>query len=302
MFVVLHRKIFYTFTALLVLLAVVSIGIFGIQFGVDFTGGSLLEATYTAERPLLSDIDASIDRLALGETSIRPAGEQGVFVRSRALSEAEHQALLNALTVTPDSEAMEDRFTTVGPVIGDELANKAVFAVALAVLVILVFIAFAFRKVSKPVSSWVYGVIAVITLLHDIIIPAGAFALLGYVTGAEAGVLFIMALLAILGYSINDTIVVFDRVRENLLILKEKGKKENFELTVGASLSQTYVRSINTSLTTAIALLALFFLGPAATQDFALTLLVGVIAGTYSSIFLASPLLVSLAKRFAKEK
>jgi len=168
------------------------------------------------------------------------------------------------------------------------------------VVAIILFIALAFRKVSEPVSSWKYGVIAIIALLHDIIVPVGLFALLGVVVSAEIDVLFVMALLAILGYSVNDTIVVFDRVRENLRTNSELNKKEDFELTVGKSLNQTYTRSINTSLTTLFVLLTLFFLGAPVTQNFALVLLTGVIAGTYSSIFLATPLLV-VAERFRKK-
>ena len=161
-------------------------------------------------------------------------------------------------------------------------------------LAIIFFIAFVFRHVSAPVSSWKYGIIAIIALLHDIIVTIGLFAVLGALVGAEVDILFVMALLAILGYSVNDTIVVFDRVRENLRTNLELNRKEDFELTVGKSLNQTYIRSINTSLTTFFVLITLFMLGPLATQNFALVLLTGVIAGTYSSICLATPLLVAV--------
>jgi preprotein translocase subunit SecF len=161
---------------------------------------------------------------------------------------------------------------------------------------IILFIAFAFRGVSKPVASWKYGVVAIITLLHDILVPTGLFAILGHVVGAEVDSLFIVALLTILGVSINDTIVVFDRIRENLSRNHERGKKEEFAEVVGRSIWQTLARSINTSLTVVIVLVALYVWGPASTQTFALTLIVGMIAGTYSSIFLASPLLVAWEK------
>ena len=148
-----------------------------------------------------------------------------------------------------------------------------------------------------PISSWKYGVAAIIALIHDIIVPTGVFAFLGYILGVEIDILFVMALLAILGYSVNDTIVVFDRVRENLRLNREHGSEESFDLTVGKSLNQTYARSINTSLTTLFVVIALFFFGSEATQDFALVLAIGIIAGTYSSIFLATPLLVAINKK-----
>ena len=182
----------------------------------------------------------------------------------------------------------------MGPTIGNELRSKAVVALVLVALAITLYVAFAFRHVSKPVSSWVYGLITIGVLLHDIIIPAGLFAVLGHLFGAEVDVLFVVALLVILGYSVNDTIVVFDRVREALKINEHMGRKEDFALTVGAALQTTYARSINTSLTTLIALTALLILGASVTQYFALMLIAGILAGTYSSIFLAAPLLVAL--------
>ena len=162
--------------------------------------------------------------------------------------------------------------------------------------------AFAFRKVSKPISSWIYGLIALVTLAFDVLIPVGFFAFLGYLTGAQVDVLFVTAVLTILGYSVHDTIVVFDRTRENLRLNEERNKKEEFGDTAGRALGQTFVRSMTTSLTTALALAALFLLGPESTRDFALTLLVGIIAGTYSSIFLATPLLVSVERYLGKRK
>jgi preprotein translocase subunit SecF len=186
----------------------------------------------------------------------------------------------------------EVQFTSVGPVIGEELLTKAWIALALVVVSIIIFIAFAFRQVSKPVESWKYGVVAIMTLLHDMLIPLGLFAFLGYLYGAEVDSLFIVALLTILGISINDTIVIFDRIRENLKKNLDKNKHEDFEIVISRSVKQTFTRSINTSLTVLIVLAALWILGPESTRNFALTLTVGMIAGTYSSIFLASPLLV----------
>jgi preprotein translocase SecF subunit len=178
--------------------------------------------------------------------------------------------------------------------VGSELATNAVWGIIAVVVGIILFVTFAFRKVSDPVSSWVYGSTAIFALVHDILLPAGVFAVLGAVRGAQVDLLFVMALLAILGFSVNDTIVVFDRIRENLREGYEGSEEDMFADTVGLSLEQTYARSVNTSLTTLVVLAALYFLGGESTRLFSLTLLVGVIAGTYSSIFLASPLLVKV--------
>jgi preprotein translocase subunit SecF len=186
------------------------------------------------------------------------------------------------------------RFDSVGPVLGKELQGKAIWSIILVLIAIVLFITFAFRHVSRPVSSWKYGVVAIIALLHDVIVPAGAFAFLGRNGGYELDALFITALLVILGFSIHDTIVVFDRTRENLRL--GSNSKKDFEQIVGESVSQTIARSINTSLTTLLALLALYIFGPVATKTFALALIIGIAIGTYSSIFIGSPLLVTLQK------
>ncbi len=186
-----------------------------------------------------------------------------------------------------------ERQNTIGPVAGAELKSKAYKAIAVVVIMIVLFVTFAFRGVSKPVSSWKYGLATIIALAHDVIIPAGVFVFLGHYFGTEIDLLFVTGLLAILGYSVHDTIVVFDRVRENL---KTSPSSESFADTVGKSVSQTFGRSINTSLTIFITLLALYLVGSPATKDFALLLMVGVIVGTYSSIFVASPLLVTFQK------
>ena len=189
----------------------------------------------------------------------------------------------------------------IGPTVGAQLKTDSIEAIALVLLCILLFIAFAFRKVSKPISSWMYGLMAIVGLCHNVLVTCGFFALLGHLTGAQIDTLFVTALLTVLGFSVHDTIVVFDRVRENLRINQEKGRKEDFAETAGRALSQTFTRSINTSLTVLLTLLALYFLGPQSTQIFALTLLVGIIAGTYSSIFLATPLLVEIEVRRRKK-
>jgi len=297
MFAVLYRKIFFSISVVLVALSLLAVGVFGLPFGIDFTGGALTEVRYEGERPAKEVLENQLQNTALGGFSLRETGTDGYILRTRDLSNDEHQVVLQLLSQENTVSMTEERFNSIGPIIGEELRSKALVALALVVIVIILFVAFVFREVSQPVSSWKYGLIAIVALLHDIIIPVGLFSLLGHFAGAEIDVLFVMALLAILGYSVNDTIVVFDRVRENLRKNKDLNRKEEFSMTVGRSLNQTYMRSINTSITTVVVLLALFFLGPESTENFALVLLTGVLAGTYSSIFLASPLLVSIAKK-----
>ncbi len=296
-----NLKYFFIVPAVLTVLSLAALAMWGLKPGIDLIGGSSLQVTYLNERPTQEAVREATESLGLGEVRVQPSGTQGYILRQRDLSQEERTKLSSTLTTL--GEMREDQFTSIGPSLGAELLRKAWIAIALVVLCTVLFIAFAFRKVSSVdsashrtgVASWKYGVVAIITLLHDIILPVGLFALLGYTHGAEVDALFIVALLTILGISINDTIVIFDRIRENLA-LNEGRKHESFEHVVGKSIKQTISRSINTSLTVIIVLAALWLVGPEATQDFALTLIVGMVAGTYSSIFLASPLLVAWEK------
>jgi preprotein translocase subunit SecF len=281
-------------------LAIAAIVVWGLKPGIDLRGGSLLEVAYPDGRPELSELQEKMDTLGLGEVRIQAAGENEYMLRQRALTQKEKESV--DYVVQSFGTAEEVQFNSVGPSVGEELIRKAWWAISLVSLSIILFIAFAFRGVSKPVSSWKYGVVAIITLLHDILIPTGYFAYLGHSRGAEVGVLFIVALLTILGISINDTIVVFDRIRENLTFNEKKGRHEEFNTVVWKSIKQTLARSINTSVTVIIMLVALFIMGPESTKDFALTLTIGMIAGTYSSIFLASPMLVIIAEYERKRK
>ncbi len=292
MFVVTYRNWFFAVTAFLLAASIASIAVFGLTLGTDFTGGTLAEVTYPAERPDAHLIQEALDGAGFEGYSLRAAGETDYVLRAGTLSDMQRSSLPELLSGGDAYRGVIKQQTEVGPTIGAELRNKSLVAMAVVLLCIMLFIAFAFRHVSEPVSSWTYGLIAIVTLLHDVIIPAGAFAIFGYLWGAQVDTLFVTALLTILGFSIHDTIVVFDRTRENLRINHEKGRKEDFSITAGRSLSQTMVRSINTSVTVVISLATLFFFGPESTKDFALTLLVGIVAGTYSSIFFATPLLV----------
>lgn len=285
MFIVKYKKIFVTISIILVSSAIASIIFFGLNFGIDFKGGSLLEVEYVnVDRPAQSVIENNLKALSIGEILIQPMGEKGYSIKSRDITEQERAKIMETL----GSDVSEKSFTSIGPSVGAELVRKSIISFILVALGIIFWIAFSFRKVSKPVSSWKYGLIAIVALIHDIVISAGVFAFLGYLTGAEVDTLFIVAVLTILGLSVSDTIVVFDRIRENIRI----GHFKTFTETVGKSISQVYTRSLSTSTTVILALLALVFFGPASTRIFAIMLTAGMFFGTYSSIFLASPLLV----------
>ncbi len=302
MIIIRYRTIFFALTGALVLASLVSFFLFGIRLAIDFTGGTLVQATYAGGRPPANVLQQSLDSAHLTNYSLREAGTGDYIMRAGAMTNAQREALLDTLSVRGVYPVIISNQSEIGPTIGAELRSKALISIIVVMFCILFFIAFAFRKVSKPISSWVYGLVALITLVHDVIIPIGFFAILGHFTGATVDTLFVTALLTVLGFSIHDTIVVFDRTRENLRINHEKGKKEDFADTAGRSLNQTFVRSINTSLTVVVTLFALFFFGPDSTRDFALTLLVGIVAGTYSSIFLATPLLVVIEKFQARKR
>jgi preprotein translocase subunit SecF len=289
MFIIKYKKIFVAISAFLVICSIASVAYFGLNMGIDFKGGSMLEVAYEAGRPDQSIVAESVKGLGFGEVLIQPVGESGFNFKTRHLNESEHKVLLSAVG------GEERSFTSIGPSVGKELARKSLISFILVVFGIIFFVAFSFRHVSKPVSSWKYGIIAVVSLVHDVIIPIGIFAVLGHFYGAEVGTLFVVAILTILGLSVSDTVVVFDRIRENL----RSGGFKNFSEVVGRSVGQVYPRSIMTSVTTILVLLALVFWGPESTRIFAIILTAGMFFGTYSSIFLASPLLVMLA---GKEK
>lgn len=296
MIVIKHRKIWFALSGLFIVLALLAMSTFGFNLGVDFRGGTITEVRYEGERPEKLVVDERVSALDLGGFSVRPSEGDRYIIRTRELSLEEGAALVGALPQDNGVSPIVERANTVGPIAGAELQRKALMAIVVVVLMIVLFVTFAFRKVSKPVSSWKYGLATIVALFHDVVVPTGIFVLLGHLYGVEIDLLFVTGLLAILGYSVNDTIVVFDRVRENLRINEEKRINESFDKTVGNSVTQTLARSINTSLTLLVVLVALYAVGSAATRDFALLLIVGVIVGTYSSIFLASPLLVSFSK------
>lgn len=310
------RKIWLTISTILVVLSIVSLSIWQLNFGIDFTGGALLELEFKNERPSNAQIEEKLsDDLDLGSLVVQPVDSQGLILRFQDISEDKHQEILSHLEelvrteekedtgleietttstedvvieVNPDKSNIEElRFDSVGPSIGAELKEKSITAMLVVLVAIVFYIAWAFRKVSKPVASWKFGITAIIALFHDVVITLGIFSLLGYLYNIEVNTAFVAAILTVLGYSVNDTIVVFDRIRENL-----PKSHEDFENTVNVSVNQTIQRSINTSVTTLLVLLSILFFGGATIRDFILALSIGVLIGTYSSIFLASPVLV----------
>lgn len=294
MFVVKYRKIFYTFSVLLLAFSVFAVSFWGLHFGIDFKGGSTLEVIYPEGRPDQEAIQSAVDTMNIGESSVRQTGTDGYIIRTQTLTEPDRVALISAITISTSSALEIKQFNSVGPVLGKELQGKAIWSVILVILAIVLFITFAFRHVSLPVASWKYGIAAIIALLHDVIIPTGIYAFLGRNGGFEVDALFITAILVILGFSVHDSIVVFDRTRENLR--HSSNSKKPFDQLVGESISQTFNRSINTSLTTVLALVALYIFGAEATKTFSLVLIIGIITGVYSSIFIGSPLLVTFEK------
>ncbi|MFW5853644.1 MAG: protein translocase subunit SecF [Patescibacteria group bacterium] len=298
MWVINNRRIFFGLSGFLAVLALASIFVFGLNLGIDFKGGSILEVEYSEFRPETEVVLETLEPLMIGNILVQPTGESGQILRMPEISTGLQAEILSLLTEATEQEVQEIRFSSIGPAIGAELANKGLIAIALVVVLIIGFLAFAFSGSSKQMSSWRYGVVAIITLIHDILLPVGLFAFLGWLVGFEMDALFLTALLAILGLSVNDTIVVFDRIRENSVLFPKK----SFTDITGESLSQTYIRSINTSVTTIVVLLSLWLLGGETTKNFALVLAVGMALGTYSSIFLAAPLLAEWSERSKNKK
>lgn len=324
------RKIWIIFSSVLVGLSLAALAIWGLNFGIDFTGGALLELKFEGTRPTVTEVNNALADLPLGGLTPQPVGDNGMILRFQNIDEQVHQDVLakikklvastdksgatstveeniatsTDITATSTDIAKKDvagkalvtelRYDSVGPTIGEELKTKSLQAMIIVIIAIILFIAWAFQKVSKPIESWKYGVTAIIALFHDVIITMGVFAILGKFFGLEINTPFVAAILTVLGYSVNDTIVVFDRIRENL-----PKSEDDFETIVNVSVNQTIRRSINTSLTTFVVLLSIVIWGGATIRGFVLALSIGVLVGTYSSIFLASPILV-LWEKFKK--
>ncbi len=302
MYIIHHRNLFFWITGLILAGAIGAILFFGLPLGIDFSGGSLVQVSYPAGAPSIATIEQEVATVPIGTVSVRSAGTNAVSIRARTLTPAEHTAILTTLSQNGTVPVTELSYTSVGPALGSQFTSKALWALLAVIFAIVIYIAFVFRKVSRPVPSWGYGITVVAMLAIDLIVPTGFYAVLCHYTGAEVDSLFVVALLALLGYCVNDVIVIFDRIREHLAKNEKMNLKESFEDTIGKSINETMTRSINTALTVALALLALIFLGAPATRDFALVMMVGVLIGTFSSIARSAPLLIPLAHWFNKVK
>lgn len=295
------KNLYLGFSFVLVLASWILIFSLGLRQGIDLTGGTQWQVAFS--KPTSAVNEALIQRTML---SVAPKGtevlikrsDSSFIIRLPATSEDEHQAYRAALQKLGDID--EQNFSSIGPTIGNELRQKSIWAIILVLFGISLYIAYAFRKVSQPISSWKYGLATLISLFHDVSIPAGLLAFLGWYRGIEIDTNFIVALLVVMGFSVHDTIVVFDRIRENVLLSRGRGLA--LHEVIVKSVRETFARSVNTSLTLILVLLALVFFGPPSLFYFVLTILVGTIFGTYSSIFIASPLLYVMGGKRAKDR
>lgn len=280
-----HYKFWFGISAALFILSVGALAMYGLKLGIDFKGGTLTEVTFVDSKPSSAEVKDVLSAAGF-ETIVQEAGENKAIIRTPPQEKTEHDNLVKTLS-EKYGNVTEDQFTSIGPVIGKELTGRAFYQLLLVSLGIILYIAYAFRKVTRPVSSWRFGWAAIIALVHDLFIVLGVFAILGHFWNVEIDSLFVTALLTVLGFSVHDTIVVFDRIRENLRLRAGQSLPE----IINASINQTIVRSLNTSLTVIFVLTALLLFGGESTRYFVLALLIGIIAGTYSSIFIASPIL-----------
>ncbi len=287
---ILSKKWFYLiFSAIIIIPGLVSLLLWGVHLSIDFTAGTLLEIQVVqSNHPVTSaEIKQTVEKQNIEVGSILSSENNTYLLRLKPITQTQNTALQRELAKNI-GQVKELRFETVGPTIGKETTQKAVTAIIIASFMIIAFISFSFRQIPKPYSSLLFGVCAVGALIHDILVVLGIFSILGHFYKVEVDSLFITALLTIMGFSVHDTIVVFDRIRENL----RKMAGEPFETIVNESIVQTLVRSLSTSFTVLFTLIALLLFGGESIRWFVFALLVGVVSGTYSSIFNAAPLLV----------
>lgn len=289
MSIIKKRYLFLSFSGLMVALSIASLFVFGLKPGIDLTGGTQWQVAFT-EAPGTSaqEVQNFLGDLSKKEVSVKRTEGNSMLIRLPNIDEQTHEQYSYKL-IQKFGTMNEENFSSIGPSIGSELRSKAIWAIVLVLFGISLYIAYAFRKVSRPIRSWKYGTVALITLFHDVIIPTGMLALLGSLKGVEIDTNFIVALLVVMGFSVHDTIVVFDRIRENILV--SRGKTFELGEVIDQSVRETFTRSVNTSLTLVLVLLTMLFWGPSSLFYFVLTIMVGTIFGTYSSIFVASPLL-----------
>jgi preprotein translocase subunit SecF len=282
-----YYKVWFAVSAVFVVASIVALSVFGLKAGIDFTGGSIIQMGFT-EQPQSQEVAELLRGNGFTSAVVQPLGEKSLAIRTPVLTQEEYLSLQTLLGETYEG-AVEEQYSSIGPIIGQELKSKAVMQLILVSLGIIFYIAYAFRKVTRPVSSWRFGAAAIVALLHDLIIVLGVFAVLGHVWGVEVDSLFITAILTVLGFSVHDTIVVFDRIRENMRVRSGQTLTD----IINGSISQTLVRSINTTVTVLFVLIALIMFGGESIRYFVLTLLIGITIGTFSSIFIASPILLA---------
>ncbi len=291
-----YKKVYYTLSSFLVFVSLVAVVFFGIVPGIEFAGGSVLEVEYEDEVPPIEEVERRLGELGLREVSVQPLGERGFLIRTEASDEETYKMLIGAL-----DGAKERQFESIGPAVGDELKRMSLIAITVASLLVIVYIAISFKEEDSSVSSTKYGVIATgVAFLHDVLIVVGIFALLGHFYGVQVTIPIAVALLTTLGYSINDTVVIFDRIRENLR--KNRSGRDTLEKVINDSLNETIGRSVGTSLTTLFVLFSLLLFGGATLYYFVLALILGIVLGTYSSIFLAGCLVLDWNNLTEKKK
>lgn len=286
------RKLWYTISGLLLAAAVSFLFLGGLRLGTDFTGGTLLQLSFSSDAPSTAEVNAIATEANIGSVHVQTGEGNRLLLRSRTLTDEERESFFVKVQEAYPAATI-DSTATVGSTIGTELRRKAVIAILLVLVAIVLYLKWAFRKASGAFSSWAYGMNALIALVHDVVLTVGFFAVLGYFFGVEIDAMFITALLTVLGFSVHDTIVVLDRVRERF----RRSHGEDVETLINQSVNDTLVRSINTSLTTIIVLVALYLFGGHSIRYFVLALIFGITVGTYSSIFVASPLLLLWSRR-----
>jgi preprotein translocase subunit SecF len=287
--------ILFSISILFFVASIIALALYGLNFGVDFKGGSVMELEFQ-QRPEIEEIRSFLTEqpvLKDREVTVNPSGDKAVIIRTVDLGEDQHQALLAALKSKFSSAGLqENRFESVGPTIGRELRNKSLVAILIVLAAIISYIAITFRKLSRTLSLLAMNAATVIGLLHDIVIPLGVFAVLGHYAGVQISAVFVAAILTILGYTVSDKVVIFDRVRENIL----RGRVGDLGAIVHASVMQTLVRSINNTLTVVLSSAAIYLYGGESIKYFALALMIGILLGALSSITVAAPLLVWLSR------
>ena len=288
-----YYKIHYIVTGLLVVISIFAFIEFGLNLSTDFLGGTIWEGVFES-RPANAVIQEKLGKFNLGEITVQPTEDNGIILRFKSIDEETHQQML--LSLNELSKVEEKRFESIGPTIGKELREKTVLLVIISLIALLVYIAVAFRKLTWPIAGWQYGLVSVITLAIDVLIPFLALILLGKFYNVQFTIPIVAALLTVIGYTMNDKVIIFDRVRENLL----KTRVDSFSETVNQSLNQIIERSLSTGACTLIVLLMIFLFGGETLKYFALTLIIGIVVGTYTSLFIASALLVTWSKKLHK--